>query len=431
MDIPLGENNRVCIVGGGPAGSFAALHLLSQARLRGLDLEVLIFEPRDFTKPGPSGCNRCAGILSSRLIRGLDQIGLTLPSETIQAELNAYTIHLDGSVLSIDKPDPRRRIVSVYRGGGPRLAADTKIAGFDRFLLEQACAQGARHIPARVRKISWEGHPVVYTARKSYPAHLLVIATGVNSRAPLSTEFRYQPPPTEVMAQDEILLPPSWPPDQVGIFFKDPPGLVFGALIPKGRFLNISLLGRGMTIDSISSFIETQDLDTSLISADYSLCGCNPRIAVGPARNYYGQRWVSVGDAAVTRLYKDGIGSAFYTTQLAMQTAVNQGVSNAAFQNGYAPYCRRIAIDNFYGRLLFRLWAVNMRNPRLLRVWKNAVVCEADLPPDQRVHIRILWGMFTGDEPYRDLFYLTMSPQSLRGLWAGFRSSRFAHSNKR
>ena len=31
MDQHLSDGSRVCIVGGGPAGSFAALHLLDQA----------------------------------------------------------------------------------------------------------------------------------------------------------------------------------------------------------------------------------------------------------------------------------------------------------------------------------------------------------------------------------------------------------------
>ena len=102
MGTRLVDGDRVCIVGGGPGGSFAALHLLHLANQQNLQLEVLIFEPRDFTKPGPGGCNRCAGILSSRLLNGLDSLGLTIPNEIIQAELHAYALHLDGEVLRIE-----------------------------------------------------------------------------------------------------------------------------------------------------------------------------------------------------------------------------------------------------------------------------------------------------------------------------------------
>ncbi|MCK5430635.1 MAG: NAD(P)/FAD-dependent oxidoreductase [Anaerolineales bacterium] len=424
MGLRLVDGDRVCIVGGGPGGSFAALHLLHQAHQQGLRLEVLIFEPRNFTKPGPGGCNRCAGILSSRLLRGLNDLGLSIPDEIIQAELQAYALHLDGEVLRIERPDPQRRIVSVYRGSGPRLLHGDPEASFDDYLLKKACARGAKHIPSRVRSVEWEGKPVVQTAREGFPAELLVLATGVNSRAPLVPSFGYQPPKTEIMAQDEILRPATWPADQVSAFFREPPGMTFGAMIPKGRYLNISLLGQGFTRDTVSDFIELQGLDKALESSPNSLCGCTPRIAVGPARNFFGSRWVSVGDAAVTRLYKDGIGSAFFTTKSAMQTVLQQGISRRAFQKVYAPVCKGVQVDNRYGRLLFRLWSFTLRNPNLLRSWRNTIRMEAAQPADKRIHTRILWGMFTGDEPYRDLFWASLSPAAMSGLVRGLRNSR-------
>lgn len=40
MNLQLTNGSQVCIVGGGPAGSFAALHLLKLAREKDLDLQV-------------------------------------------------------------------------------------------------------------------------------------------------------------------------------------------------------------------------------------------------------------------------------------------------------------------------------------------------------------------------------------------------------
>ena len=50
----------------------------------------------------------------------------------------------------------------------------------------------------------------------------------------------------------------------------------------------------------------------------------------------------------------------------------------------------------------------------------NAVHQEIEQPPNRRIHHRILWGMFTGDEPYRDLFWLSLSPRALSGLISGW-----------
>jgi hypothetical protein len=203
-----------------------------------------------------------------------------------------------------------------------------------------------------------------------------------------------------------------------------PPGLTFGALTPKGRYLNISLLGRNLATDAINDFIEAQGLNAQLSQPSGSLCGCTPRIAIRSARSYYGKRWVAVGDAAVTRLYKDGIGSAFVTSKKAMQAVIKNGISRSAFRKVYAPYCRQIARDNTYGRLLFRLWSLTLRIPTLLNGWVRAIQLEKEWPTEQRVHERILWGMFTGDVPYRELFWYSISPDALRVLWRGIRSNR-------
>jgi flavin-dependent dehydrogenase len=294
-------------------------------------------------------------------------------------------------------------------------------ASFDGYLLAMACQQGAQHIPGRVRLVEYQDRPVVHTAQESYTADLLVLATGVNSNSPLSPAFGYQRPATELMAQDEVLRPPSWPADEVRVFFRQPPGIVFGALIPKGQYVNISLYKRGLTQDSISEFLDANGLDTQFEPEMSRLCGCNPRIAVGSARTYFGDRWVAVGDAAVSRLYKDGNGSAFFTAQRAMYAALRLGISRTAFQKGYAFLCRQISIDNFYGRLLFWGWDLALRSPFLLNTWKKALQQEANLSPEKRIHMRILWGMFTGDEFYKDLFMLFFHRSAVHGLWQGLR----------
>ncbi len=424
MGIRLSDGDRVCIIGGGPAGSFAALQLLKQIDQLSMRLEVMIFEPREFSIPGSGGCNRCAGIISTRLIHDLESLEISLPDDVIQSEIRAYSIHFNHKVVNIDQPDPEYRIVSIYRGGGPRLHPFGPVTSFDGYLLSKARARGAERIRARAIAVTWDGKPIIHTAQDRYAADLVILATGVNSRSPLGDEFGYQPPRTEIMAQDEFPLPQGWPSDQVRSYFQKPPGLVFGALIPKGSYVNISLLGRGLTTDAISDFIEAHELNQDFPVSSGSLCGCTPRIAVGLAKRYFGDRWVAVGDAAVTRLYKDGIGAAFSTAEKAVHTALIVGISEAAFRKGYRPLCKEIAKDNNYGRILFRLWDLTFRFRVLMRVWIGIIKSEEDLPRSQRIHSRILWGMFTGSEPYRHLFRKLFRLETIIPLYHSVKKDR-------
>lgn len=408
---------KIGIVGGGPAGSFAALHLLDKAKKHNLNPEVFIFEPLNFTLPGPNSCNRCAGILSSRVLKGLDDLGLSLPPRVVQSELHSYALHFNQEVIPINQPDPSRRIVTVFRCGGPRMLQGEPLASLDAFLLNQACERGARHIPQRVIHICRNRKHHLITEEDEYQIDFLVLATGINSHAPLSPEYGYKPPHTEVMAQDEIARPEDWPDDQVSAFFRQPPGLKFGAIIPKNDYLNISLLGDDMTRDSVQDFITVQGLKGELDYDDSSsLCGCNPRVAVTPARGYYGDGWVAVGDAAISRLYKDGIGSAFYTAQTAMSTALENGISSPAFHRHYRPYCQRIARDNRYGRWMYTFWDFIVHTPWLLDTWIRTLKAEMHHEVETQAHIRLVWGMFTGDECYRDLFRMGMHPSALKNF---------------
>lgn len=401
------------------------MHLQRLSKLYDLHLEVIIFEPRDFSRPGPAGCNRCAGVLSSHLWKNLSDLDLSIPIEVIQAELQSYNIHLDHESIQLLRPDPSRRIISVYRGGGPRMAQPAPEQSFDQFLLSQAIHRGAVHISHRVREVKWDGQPIVHTSTDRYPADLVVLAIGINSRSPLDASFGYRPPRTEVMAQDEVLRPSGWLSDEVHAYFRHPRGLSFGAIIPKGRYLNISLLGKGFTPHSIEEFITAQNLAEQLnYTPSNGLCGCNPRIAVSAARHYYGDRWVAVGDAAATRLYKDGIGSAYQTTKNAMSVAVQAGISHSRFREHYAPICRSITMDNSYGFLLFRLWNFVLNSPRFLQVWKSAILWEISQPISQRRHAQVLWGMLTGDESYRKLFYKGINPMGLLHLGYGLIANR-------
>ena len=65
------DGSRVAVMGAGPAGSFFAYFLLDMAQRVGLSLQVDLYEPRDFSRSGPVGCNMDAGIISESLVQHL------------------------------------------------------------------------------------------------------------------------------------------------------------------------------------------------------------------------------------------------------------------------------------------------------------------------------------------------------------------------
>lgn len=85
----LQQGCRIGVVGGGPAGSFFSYFLLDMAREIDVDLHLDVYEPRDFSKPGPTGCNMCGGIISESLVQTLAAEGIELGPEVIQRAIDS------------------------------------------------------------------------------------------------------------------------------------------------------------------------------------------------------------------------------------------------------------------------------------------------------------------------------------------------------
>jgi len=428
----LTNNSRIAIIGGGPAGSLFALEALSLAAQIQRRIDITIFERKDLGAPGPRGCNMCAGILSRRTVEGLAALDIALPSEIVLGRIRAYQLHGRDHSISIVPPDSTRQVLSVYRGGGPRTSPYAPVAGFDEFLLSQAQARGARIVTERAERVSFDPAPRVWTARRDEAFDLVVLACGVNATPPVFQNNAYTHPPTETMAQDELLLEPAAGrpsmDSTVHVYFEQPRGLIFGALIPKGRFANVSLLGQHFGRDSINQFLAVPEVAQIVGKNPPRLCGCRPRAVVGLARGYYADRFVAVGDACVTRLYKDGIGSALATARAAADTALRHGISRAAFAAHYAPVCRAIAHDNRYGRAVFGLVERSKRNRFFMRAWGRALMSEEDEAPSARVLSRTLWSLFTGDANYAEIFRMMFKPSSLTRIAKAMLQERFARS---
>lgn len=409
----LRPGSRVAVVGGGPAGSFFALHVMEFARRERLPLEVDIYEPRDFSLPGPLGCNRCAGILSTRALRGMKELGLELPETVVLGRIQRYLLVSPFGTIEITNPQATEATISVYRGGGPRYAPVPPETSFDRFLLGEAERRGARLLRLRVRGLRLTPRPAVFSAEGWREYRLIALCTGVNG-LPMKVEgIDYRPPATLRMSQDELLARREDVEEFFGatvkVFLFPRSPLVFGTLVPKGELINVSLLGHRQ-LPSVAEFLSHPLVQATLPFPYRKACGCRPLISVGQAASPFGDGFVTVGDAGVTRLYKDGIGAALTTARQAAHTAVYHGVSRAAFRRHYQPTVSALNRDNAYGRLLFRLHGRIKDSPSVFRAHAHLAQKERAAAKPRRPFNNVVWGMFTGSDTYGQLLRTALAP---------------------
>ena len=425
MDQPslrLEDGSRVGVIGGGPAGSFFSIFLLDMAARMEVDIQLDIYEPRNFQLPGPGGCNMCGGIISESLVQILAAEGINLPPTVVQRGIDSYFLHMDVGSVRIDTPLQEKRIAAVHRGPGPRDLKEVKWGSFDGHLLDRALDKGARVIQERVVDCRWEnGRPLIRT-RQGEPQiyDFIAVATGVNSSAHRlfnNQELGYQPPTTSKTFICEYFLGQERINEYLGtsmhVYLLDMPRLEFAALIPKGDYVSICLLGEDIDDDLVHSFLNTPEV-RGCFPPDWEMkttsCHCSPRISIQGAEKPFADRIVFIGDSGVTRLYKDGIGAAYRTAKAAATTAVFQGVSSEDFEAHYWPACQRIQSDNRIGTLVFFI----TRQIQGLRFARRALL-QMTAEEQQRVGSArrmstVMWDTFTGSAPYREIFLRTLHP---------------------
>ena len=429
MRVALEDGSRVGVIGGGPAGSLFAQFLLGFAARMELDLSVDIYEPRDFTKPGPAGCNMCGGIVSETLVQALAIEGINLPSGIVQRGIDSYELHTDADRIRIATPMNEKKIAAIHRGGGPRDVKEVKWGGLDGYLLTLAKNLGAKVIAARVSEVGWdEGRPRVLLPDSATTYDLLVGATGVNSAGWQLFEKLGLPSKhcdttkayiTELHLGSEAIGRNFG--NSMHMFLLDIPRLDCAAIIPKGDFLTVCLLGRDIDKDLINTFFESPAVKRCF-PGDWKVaegaCHCSPKINIREATRPFMDRLVLLGDCGATRLYKDGIGAAYRTAKAAARTAVFSGVGVEDFRRHYWPVYRSIAKDNRFGWLIFAVvhW-IKAYRPLLQGVMRMTAGEQAGAGSAKRMSI-VLWDMFTGSAPYREIFARTLDPRFLgRFAW--------------
>lgn len=449
--ISLDDGSKVAVIGGGPAASFFAISLLREARILGRQLDVRIFERRGGTAgPGDrrclhtSGCNFCAGGVSPRMSDILDDLGIEIPPEIVQDRVGMIRVQSHWKNLEMRVPEDRR-MYSVYRGARPRARA-FRLLNFDSVLLGEAARAGATVVNGEVTGLnrSEGGRPRLTVKRsKDGPetaetADFVVYAGGVNRHPgrPLEPSGLtgdlgraipgFAPPALQRTLIFELEVSSELAASMGGeltfILFGSPElRIEMGSLMPKGRFVTVVLIGpdidRTPPAKIVSSFLALPHIERILPRHHVmgaSSCVCRPSMVVGCANRPVGERIGVIGDMVTSRLYKDGIYTAYLTGSGLARTALTRGIDGRSLEAGYLPLIRRLKTDLRSGRSVFLAMAWTFGNPVLSRMAYQAVLRERrTLPRERRRLETILWQVASGDVSYARILRAMLHPRTL------------------
>ena len=455
----LRDDATVAIVGGGPAGSFLAMHLLRVAKTRDRRLRVVIFErrraaprPEAGALSGPyKGCPQCAGGVSPRLCDALADLGITIPDDVLQTRINSITVQGSWKPIYLHVPKGRE-MLSVYRGALPS-GHGPGHASFDALLIDTATRRGAALIGSRVKKVFYDDsqRPVLCYVAEDGEAELtadfVAFAGGVNERADPRGEFitstelfrmlqpAYEPPCLRKALIVELAAPHGCVELLEGSLHflessVDQLRLDMCSIMPKQGYFTISLIG-GSVDDSknhkdnlalIRSFLASRRI-RRILPTDAPLqirCICNPSIVVGTATMPFGHRAAVVGDMATSRQYKDGILAAHDMARDLAAVIVDRGTSLASLASGYSPTLARFRRDNRFASLIFFVYRWFFTHSSLSRIIYQTFASERKSQHrSRRSFERVFWAISSGDENYEQIASAMLRPSTLLKILSG------------
>ncbi|MBI5397221.1 MAG: cyclic nucleotide-binding domain-containing protein [Verrucomicrobia bacterium] len=427
--LALGNDSRVAVVGGGPAGSFFSYFLLDTAARMEINVRVDVYDPKDFGRAGPVGCNHCGGIISESLVQILAAEGIRIPATVIQRGLDSYILHTEAGSVRIDTPIHEKRIGAIHRGAGPLGSSGMEGSSFDGYLRDLTIQKGVNMVKDQVKGLALDGDRPTVTTKggQSQTYDLVVGACGLNPAALKLFEgldFGYEAPQMAKTAICEFLLGRELIRQHFGnsmhTFLLNIPHLEFAALIPKGDYVTMVMLADKVDREFVLRFLQAPEVKQCFPPDwDFSQrtpCQCFPPIYISNAKKPFGNRVVLVGDSGVSKLYKDGIGAAYTTGKAAAVTAILHGVSESAFQEHYWPVCQKLINDNRVGKVIFTFTGVIRRSKILKRGVLNMVAKEQRKPGPCRHMSTVLWDTFTGSAPYREIFLRMLKPAYMANL---------------
>lgn len=463
----LKNGSRVSVVGGGPAGSFFAIHLLREAKKARRNITVTIIDKKIAQKPDKmlwelKGCNYCAGIISPRLHKELIKNGIKIPRELICEEFTHIWIHGLWKNFPLKIPE-EEKMYSLFRGTLPLDRKDTT-EGFDSFLLKKAEIEGAAIIAGEVQDIRY--------TRSKKPCLTVMTPSGKISTIEsdfVSVSTGINPWLNSVIEENRFFrsyqrINPLFTPPRVrpALIFELKPGrgylrkymnkevyfIVSGSkklrldhisLVPKGEYLTVTLVGE--RIDRASFPEETRQIINEFLSLSHIqtilphitlhntpvACTCSPYMVAGPSKEPVGDRIAVVGDALGARFYRDGLFSAFVSAQALAKTVIHKGVNKKSLSDGYDRVVKWLEKDNRYGRLVNSLIQTALKSRILSRILYQTFATEMKFKKRDKWALgNVLWNIGSGAADYDRIFQQLISVRVLlsvlRGAFKTFRN---------
>ena len=460
--VALPDGATIVVIGGGPAGSFFAIRALRKAREHGRRLDLLILEKEQelnfyesacpFASRG--GCNYCAGGISPKLAEVLREDGLALPDGIVQGRTDRIVVHGDWKSIELTVPEGKE-VLSVFRGSRPNKRLE-RYTNFDSYLLSRAVDEGARVITAEAREahFSADGRPLIgyrvadgeRVRDETVGADLAVFAGGVNQ------QMGKEAGSGRLFQMVEELIPDYRPPKVRQALISEMQGeeddlrymagelhfaqygskdlrIEMSSLIPKERWMTVVLLGKSVDearpteyLEIVKGFLGLPHI-RRLLPGEVNLkpvCLCHPNMTVGMARNPFGHRTAVIGDMAVSRLYKDGILSAYTTANALADCIFSSGVDRGSLKMFYRPTVADLHGDNRFGKMVFFVTREVFSRPILSRIFYQSLLTERrNKPRHKRRLAGVLWKISSGDETYRRIFAETLRPRTAWLIFAG------------
>lgn len=456
--VRLRDEDRVAVVGGGPAGSFFAVNFLRESRRLNRRFDVVIVEKRRPVDLGNcgyhlGGCTFSAGGISPRLNQILGQNDLAIPEEFIEEHIDYIWVHGQWKNFRLRVPKDIQ-MFSVFRGSLPA-GRGAGARGLDEFLLGKAVEEGGRILNAEVQSVSYSESGMPSLALKmpsgdriSLDVGFAAIATGINAycghdygdNTLIASIRSLNPAFAPAKSRRAFLFELDLGKDYLRrnmhreIHFIEYGSkrlaLEHTALLPKGRYLSVVMIGK--SIDEavfpqdnrriFQEFVKLPQISRILPNVEAAIvaCACFPRMAVTPARAPYGDRFAIIGDAAGSRLNKDGLFSAHVTASRLAQTILHDGVCEQALAKGYGKAIKWLAADNRYGRIVFGVSRAAFAWPWLSRIMYQSFATEFKWREEEKRPMgAVLWKIASGTADYREILREMFGYSVIRALLVG------------